>query len=115
MGVGVGVGVGFGDGLAAGDEARCILRFIIRVIVHMLFRQHALMKNAGDQNPPFLLPIKNDMPAALHTMQARTDIITGTAQSWSVCQLPATGFEIVKIAIGLGLSPVLNGKAGNIQ
>jgi len=42
--------------------------------------QHALMQNTGNQNAAGLTTIKHDVPAALHAAQARTNIVTRSAQ-----------------------------------
>jgi len=43
--------------------------------------QHALVQDAGNQNAPGILPVKDDMPAAFHPTQAGTNVIAGSAQS----------------------------------
>jgi hypothetical protein len=44
------------------------------------FRQHALMKDAGNQNASGFLAAKDNVPAGHHSTKARTNIVTRWTQ-----------------------------------
>jgi hypothetical protein len=69
---------GYGRG-ASSDCASLVLRVVL-VLDGLVFGQHPLMQNTGNQNAAGLLPVKHHMLALLHAPQARSNFITGATE-----------------------------------
>ena len=67
--------------------------------------QHALMKDAGNQNAAALLAIKHNMHAMLQAAQARANFLARSAQRGIVGEGSAKNFEFGEIAGGLDFAP----------
>ncbi len=77
--------------------------------------KHPLVQDAKNQNASGVLTVKHDMPAAFHSTQTGTNIVTAPAQPDIVSQHLATGFEIVDVTDGLDLAPVTKGVRPDAQ
>jgi hypothetical protein len=71
----------------------------------VLFGQHAVVEDAGNQNAGTVLTVKYDMLAMLHTAQARANFVAGSAERGIVSQSLAKNFEVAEMAGGLGFAP----------
>jgi hypothetical protein len=69
------------------------------------FGQHALMKDAGNQNTIGVLSVKDNVLAALHSPKAGTNIVTRSAQSGIIGKHLATGLKIVEVSDSLVFAP----------
>src|SRR5271154_5087406 len=81
----------------------------------MTIGQHPLMQDTGNQGPATLLPIEHDVPAMLMTAQARTDVITGSAQEGISGKHLTAGFNFVKVVGCLDCAPFAYGVIRDIQ
>ena len=71
----------------------------------MSFRKRTLVQDAGSQTTPGILPVKDDMPAALHATQSGANIIAGSAQRRIIGEHLATRLDIVKVLDCLAFAP----------
>jgi hypothetical protein len=63
------------------------LRFLVVIVVDFVsFGKHALVQDARNHNSFLVLAIKHNMPAALHSAQAGTDVITASTQRGIISQ-----------------------------
>ena len=77
--------------------------------------QHVLVQDAGDQNTSSRPPVKHNMPAALHTTQARANVVTRPTHCRVIGEHLATCFQVVDITIGLSLAPGTQCIVGDAQ
>jgi hypothetical protein len=56
------------------------LRSVVVIVHGVPFWKHSPVKNARNQNSSGFLPVKHNMPFALHSAQASTNIITASTQ-----------------------------------
>ena len=63
------------------------------------------MKDAGNQNAVARLAVKDDVPAALHSTKAGTNLITCPAQRGIIGQPLTTRLKIVDVTDGLLFTP----------
>lgn len=85
------------------------------VIVDVVsLRKHALVQDARNQNSSGVLAIKDNVPAALHSPQVRTNIITTPTQRGIVGQHLATRFQIVDVTSGLLCAPGAKGMSAHV-
>jgi hypothetical protein len=49
------------------------------IVENVLFREHTLMQDAGNEGASTLLPVEQDLFAMLMTAQARANVITDAA------------------------------------
>jgi hypothetical protein len=79
------------------------------------FGQHALMKDAGNQNTPGLLAVKDNVAAALHSTKSGANIVTRPAQRGIVGKHLATLLKIVDIPDGLVFAPGAKGMSADAE
>ena len=79
------------------------------------FGQHALMKDAGNQNTPGALAVKDNVPAALHSTKAGTNIVTRPAQRGIIGKHLATRLKIVDVTDGLVFAPSTKGISADAE
>jgi hypothetical protein len=73
------------------------------------FGQHALMKDARNQNTSGVLAVKDNVPAAFHSTKAGTNIVTHSAQRGIIGKHLATRLKIVDVTDGLVFAPTAKG------
>jgi hypothetical protein len=52
---------------------------VVLIVENVLFREHTLMQDAGNEGASTLLPVEQDLFAMLMTAQARANVITDAA------------------------------------
>ncbi len=80
------------------------LRQVI-VIDGLFARQHALVKDTGNQNASRVHSIKDDVLAELQSAQARPYVVACPAYCRIIGEHPATFVKIANVALGLTLAP----------
>jgi hypothetical protein len=73
------------------------------------FGQHALVKDAGDQNTFGFPAVEDNVPAGRHSTKARTNIVARPAQHGIIGECLATPFKVVEIADCLAFAPGAKG------
>lgn len=89
--------------------------FIVVIVKGVSLWEHALMKDAGNQNSFGLLAVKHHMLSALHSSQAGADIIAASAKCRIVSEHPTTGFKFDDVADSLVFAPGSKGISSDPQ
>ena len=77
----------------------------VSIVDGVSFGQHALMKDARNQNASRLLAVKDNVPAAFHSTKAGTNIVARSAQRGIIGKHLATRLKIIDVMDGLVLAP----------
>jgi hypothetical protein len=78
---------------------------VVFVVNALVFRQHALMQDSGNEDTSGFLPVKDNMLALLHATHAWTNMFAGTPKGWIVRKQPAAIFQLAEVALSLGCTP----------
>ncbi len=73
------------------------------------------VEDAGYENPSAVLPVEDNMPAALHSAQAGSDILKASTKCRIVGQHLATHFKIVDVTGGLVFAPGTKGMSADAR
>ena len=85
------------------------------VVDSLIFRQHALMKDTGNQNASGVRPVEHHVLALLDPTQPRANFIAWAAERRVVGNELATIFKLVDIAVGLGFAPDAGGINADVE
>ena len=97
-----GLSVGQTDGSVGPNK---VLPYAVFVVNGLVFRQHALMQDATDQDTAGFFSVKHHMLAMFHAAQSWPDVVTRSPRRRILAQEPATIFESVEVVVGLGFAP----------
>jgi len=73
--------------------------------------EHTFMQDAGNQNPWRLRAIKYDVTSLFEAAQARSYVVTGSAQFRIVGKCLEARLKVIEIPHGLGLTPLAKRKS----
>ena len=88
---------------------------VVFVVESLLFGQHALMQDTGNQNAAEFFPVKHNMLALLHAPQPRANFITRAAERGIIGKELATIFKLADIAVGLDCAPGAKGIKADVE
>ena len=94
---------------------RSLVWLVVFVVDSLLFGQHALMQDTGNQNAAGFLPVKHNMLALLHAPQPRASFITRATERGIIGKELATIFKLADIAVGLDFAPGAKGIKADVE
>src|SRR5208337_3627016 len=94
---------------------RSLVLRVVFVLDGLVFGQHPLMQNTGNQNAAGFLPVKHHMLALRHAPQARSNFITRATERGIVGKELATIFKLPNVTVGLGLAPGAKGIKADVE
>lgn len=98
------------------DSVLSILRVWVfdRFIDAVVFRQHAVVKDAGHKNPSHLAQIEDDVPAARHTTQSVRNLVARAPNVRPLGKYVTARFKIEDVTSGLSFAPSLDGVSADV-
>ena len=88
---------------------------VVFIVDSLVFGQHALMQDTGNQNAARVLPVKHHMLALLHPTQPKANFIARAAERGIVGNELAAIFKLAYIAVGLGFAPFAKGINADVE
>ncbi len=75
------------------------------VLDRMSLRKHVLVQYAADKNSAAVLPVEHHVPSVFDAMQARSNIVTGSARRRIIREHLTDSLKIAKVSDSLGFAP----------
>jgi len=87
------------------DQRHALSAALLIIIDWLVFGQHPIVQDSANEDIVMLASKEQNMAARLDPPEARTDMLTGTADARNIDEIPGHCLELIDVARGLNVAP----------